>query len=55
MALLLPQTYAALDDQETEQILQAMEAADPLDGRCVAALLQVREQRRAIAAAYREP
>ena len=45
----------ALSEEETARILQAMVAANHLDGRCVAALLQAREQRWAIAAAYREP
>jgi response regulator RpfG family c-di-GMP phosphodiesterase len=45
----------ALSEDESARILQEMVAADHLDGRCVAALLEAREQRLAIAAAYREP
>ena len=42
----------ALDPAEAEEILQGMAAAGLLDRRCVQALLDAREQRLAIAAAY---
>ena len=42
----------ALDPAEAEKILQGMAAAGRLDRRCVQALLEAREQRLAIAAAY---
>lgn len=45
----------ALSEEESTRILQEMVAAHHLDDRCVAALLEAREQRLAIAAAYRDP
>ena len=46
---------AALAPEQAESILGRMAEAGQLDSRCVQALLQAREPRLAIAAAYRDP
>ncbi len=45
----------ALSEEESVRILNDMVQAHHLDPLCVAALLEAREQRQAIAAAYRDP